>query len=253
MRKLLCVFVGCAVAAASAQAETIGIVMLHGKRGMPRQLQQLAGTIVDAGFVVEQPEMCWSRQRIYDLAYLECFADIDKAAARLKERGADAIVVLGMSLGANAALGFGARRPGLKGVIALAPAHAPERLRRRPEIAESVAKAETAIAAGRGEEKTTFDDLNLGKLFTVSTTPEIYLSFFGPNSPAVMPRNAEGLTAPLLIVSGADDPTQRNAGRIFAHTPADPRNKHATVEADHRGTPAASTAIVEAWLRALTD
>ena len=28
----------------------------------------------------------------------------------------------------------------------------------------------------------TFDDVDLGKIFSVSTTPAIYLSFFGPNS-----------------------------------------------------------------------
>jgi hypothetical protein len=158
-----------------------------------------------------------------------------------------------MSLGGNAALGFGARRHGLAAIIALAPAHAPEFLGRRPEIAQSVAKAQAEVAAGRRDEKATFDDVDQGKSFTVSTTPAIYLSFFGPDSPAVMLENAAHLTAPLLMVSGNDDPTQRNAGNIFARVPSDPRNKHVTVEADHMGTPAASIAIVLAWLKALVN
>jgi esterase/lipase len=241
------------VLTASAHGETVGVVMMHGKHGTPGQLQQLAGTIADAGFAVERPEMCWSAARIYDRTYLECFADIDAATARLKERGATAIVVLGMSLGGNAALGFGARRHGLAAIIALAPAHAPEFLGRRPEIAQSVAKAQAEVAAGRRDEKATFDDVDQGKSFTVSTTPAIYLSFFGPDSPAVMLENAAHLTAPLLMVSGNDDPTQRNAGNIFARVPSDPRNKHVTVEADHMGTPAASIAIVLAWLKALVN
>jgi esterase/lipase len=253
MQKLICLLIGCIALTASAHGETVGVVMMHGKHGTPGQLQQLAGTIADAGFAVERPEMCWSAARIYDRTYLECFADIDAAAARLKERGATAIVVLGMSLGGNAALGFGARRHGLAAIIALAPAHAPEFLARRPEIAQSIAKAQAEVAAGRGDEKATFDDDNLGEIFTVSTTPAIYLSFFGPGSPAVMPENAAHLTAPLLMVSGNNDQTQRNAGNIFARVPSDPRNKHVTVEADHMGTPAASSASVLAWLKALVN
>jgi esterase/lipase len=251
IRKFMCLITGYLTLVASAHGETVGVVMMHGKHGTPAQLQELAVAVSNAGFFVERPEMCWSAARIYDRTYLECFADIDAAAARLKEHGVTAIVVLGMSLGGNAALGFGARRQGLKATIALAPAHAPELLSRRPDIAQSIASAQAAVAVGRADEKATFADIDLGKIFSVSTTPAIYLSFFGPDSPAVMPMNAAHLTAPLLMVSGSNDPTQSNADNIFAHVPFDPRNKHATVEADHRGTPAASAAAVLSWLTVL--
>jgi len=155
-QKLIWLLIGCDALTASAHAETIGVVMMHGKHGTPSQLQQIAGSIAEAGFAVERPEMCWSAARIYDRTYLECFADIDAAAARLKARGATTIVVLGMSLGGNAALGFGARRQGLAAIVALAPAHAPEFLGRRPEIARSVAKAQAEVAAGWRDEKSTF-------------------------------------------------------------------------------------------------
>lgn len=251
IRKLICLMVGSLTLAASAHCETVGVVMMHGKHGTPAQLQQLAAAVAGAGFLVERPEMCWSAARIYDRTYLECFADIDAAAARLKEHGVTAIVVLGMSLGGNAALGFGARHQGLKAIITLAPAHSPELLRRRPDIAQSIATAQAAVAAGRGDDKATFDDIDLGKIFAVNTTPAIYLSFFGPESPAVMPENAAHLTAPLLMVSGKDDPTQRNADNIFAQAPSGSRNEHVTVEADHLGTPAASAAAVLSWLKML--
>ena len=123
IRKFIYLIVGSLTLAASAHGETVGVVMMHGKHGTPAQLQQLAAAVANAGFLVERPEMCWSAARIYDRSYLECFADIDAAAARLKEHGVTAIVVLGMSLGGNAALDFGARRQGLKAIIALAPAH----------------------------------------------------------------------------------------------------------------------------------
>src|SRR5262249_53562815 len=117
-QKLIWLLIGCAALTASAHAETVGVVMMHGKHGTPSQLQQIADTIAEAGFAVERPEMCWSAARIYDRTYLECFADIDAAAARLKARGATTIVVLGMSLGGNAALGFGARRQGFAAIVA---------------------------------------------------------------------------------------------------------------------------------------
>jgi esterase/lipase len=165
MRKFIYLTVGYLMLAAPAYGEIVGVVMMHGKHGTPAQLQQLAQTVTDAAFLVERPEMCWSAARIYDLTYVGCLADIDSAASRLKAQGATAIVVLGMSLGGNAALGYGARRPGLRAVITLAPAHAPEFLSRRPEIAQSVASAQAAIASGKADEKTTFDDVDLGKIF----------------------------------------------------------------------------------------
>jgi esterase/lipase len=251
VQKFIVLLVSALMLSASAHSEAIGVVMMHGKHGTPSQLQQLAATVANAGFLVERPEMCWSATRIYDQTYLECFADIDAAATRLKSHGATAIVVLGMSLGGNAALGFGARRQDLKAIIALAPAHAPELLRRRPDIAQSIATAQAAVVTGKLDEKETFNDIDLGTIFPVNTTPVIYLSFFGPESLAVMPDNAAHLTAPVLMVSGSNDPTQSNAGNFFARAPFDPRNEHVTVEADHLSTPAASAAAVLSWLKML--
>jgi len=169
--------------AASAHGETVGFVMMHGKHGTPTQLQQLAEAVSNARFLAERPEMCWSAARIYDRSYLECFADIDAAAVRLKQHGATAIVILGMSLGGNAALGFGARRQDLRGIITLAPAHAPESLLRRAEIAESVAKAQAAAAAGKLNEKVTFDDIDQGKIFPSLPRPQSILVSSARNRP----------------------------------------------------------------------
>lgn len=64
MQKLICRLVSCIALTAAAHGETVGVVMMHGKHGTPGQLQQLAGTVADAGFAVERPEMCWSAARI---------------------------------------------------------------------------------------------------------------------------------------------------------------------------------------------
>ena len=51
-----------------------------------------------AGYLVDTPEMCWSRRRIYDRPFLDCLTEIDSAIGRLKGRGAGTIVSAGSSL-----------------------------------------------------------------------------------------------------------------------------------------------------------
>src|SRR5262245_51241910 len=69
-------------------AQTIGIVLMHGKTGSPNTvIDRLATTLQGAGYLVETPEMCWSVRRIYDRPFLDCLTEIDSAVARLKGRG----------------------------------------------------------------------------------------------------------------------------------------------------------------------
>jgi hypothetical protein len=50
--------------AAPGLAQTIGIVLMHGKTGSPTTvINQLAIALQGAGYLVEAPEMCWSRRR----------------------------------------------------------------------------------------------------------------------------------------------------------------------------------------------
>ena len=242
---------GFALAAPAAVADVLGVVLIHGKEGVAEQFASYDAPLAERGILHDRPEMCWSRRRIYDRPYLDCLSEIDAAIDRLKARGATAVVVGGQSLGANGAIGYGARRKDLKGVIGVAPAHGPELLAERPEIAQGMAKARAMVAAGRGDDKATFTDINAGRKFTVTTTSKIYLSFFGADSAAVMPVNTKRLTAPLLCVAGSADQTQRGPGYVFAQAPKNPLNRYVTVTSDHLGTPAAARDVVIKWLREL--
>ena len=244
----------CTLSLAASAQDRFGIVLLHGKGGLPQQLTPMAGTLSAHGFLTEQPEMCWSRNRIYDRRYLDCLREIDATVERLKSRGATGIIVLGMSLGGNAALGYGATRHGLKGVVTIVAGHAPEFISRRPEVAASLSRAHALIASGQGNVPTGFTDVNTRTTtynFEVTTTPNIYVSFFAQDSPAVMPSNAARLTVPLLYIAATNDPTQRGRGYIFDRAPANPLNRYVTVNSDHIGTPAVSQEIVLDWLKAL--
>ena len=242
------VFVGMAPAYAQ---DRIGVVLMHGKQSAPGEHEILAAAIGKAGHPIDVPEMCWSGWRIYDRPYAECLREIDTAIARLKQRGASTFVIAGHSLGANGALGYGAAHSGLKGIVALAPGHRPEVLRRRPPVAASIALARKLIAAGRGSIPARFSDMNGDLVVAVSATPEAYLSFLAPDSPAVMPANAARLTAPLLYVVGTGDPLQRGTDEIFAKAPPHPLNRYVTVNAGHFDTSAAAGPAVVAWLKEL--
>jgi len=41
-------------------ASPVGLVLLHGKTETPKQLAKLTAALVDAGYTVEVPEMCWA-------------------------------------------------------------------------------------------------------------------------------------------------------------------------------------------------
>jgi pimeloyl-ACP methyl ester carboxylesterase len=236
----------------AVSAERWGVVLLHGKTATEKQLALYDKPLAATGILSARPQMCWSRQRIYDKSYLDCLGAIDEAIASLKARGATRIVVAGQSLGANAALAYSARHDEtIAGVIALAPAHSPEFVSKRPEIAREIERAQQLAASGKGNSKTTFTDINSGKAITVNATPKAYLSFLSSDSPSVMPANAARLKVPLLVVSGTGDRTQRGRNYVFGRAPAHAMSRYVTVEADHPGTPQAGREAMLSWLRDL--
>jgi len=48
----------CTLSLAASAQDRFGIVLLHGKGGLPQQLTPMAGTLSAHGFLTEQPEMC---------------------------------------------------------------------------------------------------------------------------------------------------------------------------------------------------
>jgi pimeloyl-ACP methyl ester carboxylesterase len=233
---------------AQVLAQTIGIVLMHGKTGSPNAvIDRLATTLQGAGNLIETPEMCWSRRRIYDRPFLDCLTEIDSAIAQLKGHGAGRIVVAGMSQGGDAALAYGARRANLARIIAVAPA-APKRQVGLRDIAQSVAQARELVAAARGNETASFFDRNVGGIFPVRTTATIYLSYLDPQGPANMLDSIRKLQAPLLWVAGSADPSQTGANAEFTQAPVNPLNRFVTVASAHLGTPDAARDAVLAWL-----
>lgn len=98
-----------------------------------------------------------------------------------------------------------------------------------------------------------FADLNQGQTLEVTATAEVYLSWFDPDGPAVMPRSAASMKnpTPLLFVVGSGDRTAPAKGYIFDKAPAHAKSRFVQVIADHFTVPTAAIEEVVTWLVAL--
>jgi pimeloyl-ACP methyl ester carboxylesterase len=254
----LCLATNFSAAAPGQQLPGFGIIYLHGKAGWPGALNGgILSALEDEGALIAKPEMPWSLHRRYDATYDQAMAEIDGVVAALKANGAKRIVVIGHSLGANAAIGYAARHPDLAGVVALAPGHLPEAGRMRSFVAEAVARAKKLLAAGEGEVPQTFPDMAQGIPLSATATPAVYLSMFDPDGPAVIPKNAATIGAashpvPLLWVVGKLDPIDRRGPEYaFDAAAKNPKSKYVEVFAGHLTTPLAAVKEVVDWINSL--
>jgi pimeloyl-ACP methyl ester carboxylesterase len=246
------------VAAPAGQLQGFGIVYLHGKAAWPGALNGgILSSLKDEGALIATPEMPWSFHRRYAATYDQAMTEIDDAIAGLKAKGAARIVIIGHSLGANAAIGYAARHPDLAGVVALAPGHLPEAGNMRSFVADAVARAKTLVASGQGDVPQSFPDMAQGIPLTATATPIVYLSMFDPDGPAVIPKNAAAMGAaahpvPLLWVVGKLDPIDRRGPEYaFAAAAKNPKSKYIEVFAGHLTTPLVARNDVVEWINSL--
>jgi pimeloyl-ACP methyl ester carboxylesterase len=241
---------------AAAAGNDLGTVLLHGKGGAPSgYIHELASVLQSRGYLVSTPTMPWSQNRIYDASFEEAMTEIDREIDSLRHKGARFVVVAGHSLGANAALGYASSRGSVAGVIALAPAHTPDLQGFIRRVGQDVNRARALVEAGKGKEKHRFSDVNQGRVFQVTATPEVYLSWFDPDGPAVMPRSAATfkVPTPLLLVVGSNDRTAQEKDYIFDKAPPHAKSKFVSVAADHFTVPSAAIGEVVTWLSALSQ
>jgi pimeloyl-ACP methyl ester carboxylesterase len=245
-------------AALAADLHGLGVVYLHGKAAWPGALNGgILSALEDEGALVATPEMPWSFHRRYAATYDQAMGEIDAVVADLKAKGATRIVVIGHSLGANAAIGYAARHPDLAGIVALAPGHLPETERMRSFVADAVARAKQLIAAGQGNVPQSFPDMAQGIPLVATATPVVYLSMFDPDGPAVIPKNAAAMGAaatpvPLLWVVGKLDPIDRRGPEYaFDAAAKNPKSKYIEIFAGHLTTPLAARKQVVDWINSL--
>jgi pimeloyl-ACP methyl ester carboxylesterase len=243
-----------AVLSALAAAADVGVVLLHGKGGVPSgYVAELASALKTRGFAVSTPLMPWAKDRIYDASFESAIAQIDGEVEALRRQGARLVAVAGQSLGANAALGYAASRERVDAVIMLAPAHNPESQVFARRVGADVQRAKDLVQAGKGKDLQSFSDLNQGRTLQVRASAEVYLSWMDPAGPAVMPKSAASIKSPvpLLFVVGSADTTAPTKSQIFDKAPPHPKSRFVTLSADHFTLPSAATEEVAGWLAGL--
>lgn len=254
----------------TAEGSDIGVVLIHGfgltqvapRRPQPfLRIEPLAVTLRKEGFAVVMPEMPWSVNRIMDATYDDAMKEIDAAVEKLKVGGTKKLVIAGHSLGANAALRYGATRSGLAGLIGLAPAWHPPTANSFPHVKKDVDRSREMVAAGKGDEKDYFTGNNCCPLFSARfpATPRIYLSYYDPDGNALMPRNAAAVKAPVLWILGKDDGLFQVYSAdgidyenfVYEKLPQNPFNRKVIISSDHAGTPEKAASEVVKWLKSL--
>jgi pimeloyl-ACP methyl ester carboxylesterase len=245
--------------ASSANAATVGVVLMHGKQAtFPfSHISDLRTNLLNSGYLVARPEMPWSGNRVYDTPYLGAMNQISTVVDNLRSQGATSIIIAGHSMGANAALGYAARNSdNIDGIMMLATGHYPELLFNRPTVKESVQRAKAYVDAGSGGTFDDFIDVNMGVEFTINTTAQSYLSYFGRFGPAVIPDNASAIPSdnpmPILWVNGESDPLSKPSSYAFDLAPFHPLSQFTTVDAGHLDTPTAAWSVIDPWIQEVT-
>src|SRR5215813_4402018 len=253
MMRMLCLLWLIAAPAEAAGLQGTGVVFLHGKGVWAGAFDGgIASALAAEGASVASPEMPWSLARMYGATYDEAMREIDAAVAELKGKGATRIVIIGHSLGANAAIGYAARRHGVAAVVALSPGHLPETAEMRAGTGAAIIDARAFLAAG-DKSRHIWPDRIQGIPTFATASPAVYLSMFDPDGPAVIPKNAAALRGvPLLWVVGNADPIfARGRDYAFSRAPHNAKSRYIEVSAGHLTAPGAARSQVVEWLNSL--
>lgn len=232
-----------------------GVIALHGKLGSP---QGRAADGMRSAFwgvaALEVPNMPWSNSRHLATSVQGAHDEIAAIALRLRARGVERLVVAGHSLGGNMALSYAVERRGVDAVVMLAPGHLPGGSGGANDpIAASVGEARRMVAEGRGQERGTFADNQLGRWIQIYARADDYLTWWDPLGAASMRSTAPRLSpaVPVFMAVGTEDRAwlQELRYTLFPLLPPNPRSRVVVVRADHDGVPSAAGGQLREWMR----
>jgi len=215
----------------------------------------LAIDLYEDGFLIESPHCAWSRYKKYsdpvDKSLSKC---VTPRITILKNKGAEKIVVLGKSLGANAAIRAGVVIDGIDAIVAMAPGHNPDEEHIRERFDADIREAKEKINSGNGQEKIEFEDFNQGRTRPYEVSAANFFSWFDPEGKAVMGLNAPKVKAGIafLWIAGEDDRISDGTGKgIYDSVPKNPKSKFIHVEGGHGDVRENGRDIIIDWLKAL--
>ena len=245
-------------ACASALAEPLscGVVLMHGKWGMP-QSPYLKPVVqkLEPSCSVKLLEMPWSRLRLYDKPYADALAQIRQAVAEFRQAGVQWVAVGGQSFGANASLAYMAQVGDVDAVLPLAPGHVPESFYQISEVRRGIDGAHQAVQAGQGDTLVEMTDINQGQRRQVKAPAAALWSYFDPQGWGHMGLSARNFRKPVPVfwAIGTLDPLYpASSMAIYQQLPAHADSQYLVVQANHATTPEAASEALWLWVKART-
>lgn len=239
-------------APAQPAAPAIGIVIMHGKGGMPDGLvRPLADGLTQKGFLVANLQMPWSRDRKYDVEVAAAVNEVSAAIKDLRGKGAKKIFVAGHSQGAVFALHYAVKQAP-DGLIIIAPGGDVSTRFYRQQVGSSVSRARSLVSDGKGNEMGEFDEFEGGRgNWSVRTTAAAYFSWFDPDGAMNQEKSSTALpkTLPVLHVAPTSDyPALLRAKQsMFNALPDHPQKRLYEPDSDHRNAPRDSVDEIARW------
>lgn len=237
-----------------AASSEVGVVLMHGKWGSPKSMLPLARDLESAGYLVSNAEMAWSGRRLYDVDYPVALKEIEQQVRQLRANGAKRVVVAGQSMGSNAAVAYASSGFDLDGLVILSPGHFPEGgmgKRLRP----SLERAKSMVAANRGTDSESFDDINQGKQRSIKVAAGTYVSYFDPDGLGAITKNIKKISkpVPVLLVIGTADPFYPESKAMFDSAPPHPLSRYVALDTDHFNVPKVVGTELLKWLDSIAQ
>lgn len=250
--------VAAGIAAPVAAQERIGVLMLHGKNpGNNRDpnFSPLKDTFERQGWLATVPDMPWSRGRYLDGGLDKAMTEIAGHIKGLRDQGATKIVIVGHSMGVPTSMAHAVRGGDVDALVGLAPGHAPVGYYTQPwgkPVHDSINEARALVAAGKGDARERFSDVNQGRQQTMVSTAKDFLSYFDPTSDAEMSVTAPRIPAKVAVMTviGEKDPLFKSIKAYYVDKlPTNARNKFLEVSGGHLDTPRVASDEIIAWIK----
>jgi pimeloyl-ACP methyl ester carboxylesterase len=239
-------------ASAERASSPIGVVIMHGKGGMPGGLVAgLASSLEAKGYLVSNIEMPWSKKRQYDVDVRAAEKQVQSAVDELRAKGATHVFVAGHSQGGVFALHVGGQTTAT-GIVAIAPGGNVANSLFREKLGATVAEARKLVADGKGNERTQLYDFEGSKgMIPVATTAAVYLTWFDPNGAMNQwsaSKNMNPKVPVLFIAPTGDYPGLLKVKQdMFGSLPANPLTRIYEPDSNHKDAPTASVDEIARW------
>lgn len=187
--------------------KNIAFIILHGKKNGRHHSGNVsvASELSSAGYTVYAPEMPYSD---YSGTLNDSFKLIDNLVKKAAT-GNKKVILVGHSMGSAIVFLYCAAytcAPEVSGVVMGAPGHMLQLSHFIQEgTALAVQRARKLVKQGKGKIKGDFPNVNQGEKYFITTTPDIYLSYFDP---AIFPNPAthlDTIKVPVLWIDGIND------------------------------------------------